>query len=84
MLKFNSLSPRYVAIGIYEVIDMHCSSQCYVGGNSCKYTRRMQLLMQRMARKIFALCVFSPQMNSLKSCVTRDNTSDETTIIFFF
>jgi hypothetical protein len=22
---------------IYEVIDTHCSSQCYVGGNSCKY-----------------------------------------------
>jgi hypothetical protein len=25
-----------VAIGIYEVIDTHCSSQCYVGGNSCE------------------------------------------------
>jgi hypothetical protein len=26
----------HVVIGIYEVIDMHCWSQCYVGGNSCK------------------------------------------------
>jgi hypothetical protein len=25
-----------VAIGIYEVIDTHCLSNCYVGGNSCK------------------------------------------------
>jgi hypothetical protein len=25
-----------VAIGIYEMIDKHCSSQCYIGGNSCK------------------------------------------------
>jgi hypothetical protein len=25
-----------VAIGVYEVIHTHCSSQCYVGRNSCK------------------------------------------------
>jgi hypothetical protein len=40
MLKFNSLSPRASILRrskcIYEVIDRHCSSQCYVGGNSCK------------------------------------------------
>jgi hypothetical protein len=40
MLKFNSLSPRASILWrskcIYEVIDMYCSSQCYVGGNNCK------------------------------------------------
>jgi hypothetical protein len=28
---------KWPRIGIYVVIDMHCLSQCYVGGNSCKY-----------------------------------------------
>jgi hypothetical protein len=35
-----TLSPRASILWhskcIYEVIDMHCSSQCYVGGDSCK------------------------------------------------
>jgi hypothetical protein len=43
MLKFNSQNPGHhvllycdIAVGIYEVIDTHCSSQCYIGGNGCR------------------------------------------------